>query len=194
MAAYFTVALSETENKQPCYSCENSGRDVECTTLFPEEQIYQCNGFRLPTEAEWEFAARAGTTGAIWTEAGGAEIPLGVEFSCEPDQILSDRTPIAEFAWYCSSAESAQPVAQLKSNGLGFYDLSGNVWEWVHDGYGRYPEGPITNPVGPAANRHVLRGGRWGNEPYALRSAKRLQLPPDFWDGNYGFRVAISSP
>ena len=54
--------------------------------------------------------------------------------------------------------------------------MSGNVWEWSHDGFGNYPEVPTYNPLGGAGDVHALRGGRWGNEPYALRAAKRISL------------------
>ena len=82
-------------------------------------------------------------------------------------------------------------VGQLEPNGFGFYDIRGNVWEWAHDGYWLYPEEATVNPVGDPSDRHSVRGGRWGNEPYALRSSKRILPKADFWDGNFGFRLAI---
>jgi formylglycine-generating enzyme required for sulfatase activity len=193
MAAHFTVYLSQLEGFEACYECEGEGRDVICTPRFQDDGFYECEGFRLPSEAEWEYAARSGTSSAIWTPSGGAEIPSGIEFSCEEEQHLSDGTPIADFAWYCSSSDQAQPVAQLNPNGYGLYDMSGNVWEWVHDGFWFYPEVPTFNPLGIASDEHTLRGGRWGNEPYALRAAKRITVAPDFWDGNFGFRLAIQA-
>jgi formylglycine-generating enzyme required for sulfatase activity len=192
MAAHFTNLLSEEEGLNQCYTCVGSGRDVECDSNFDGGQIYQCEGFRLPTEAEWENASRAGTTSAIWTPNGGAELPVGIEFDCG-DHALSDGTYLATIAWFCGASDQAMPVAQLLPNDFGLYDMSGNVWEWVHDGYGPYPEGDRINHVGAPAPERSIRGGRWGNEPYAMRAAKRIHKEADFWDGNYGFRVAIAS-
>ena len=195
MAAQFTNLLSASEGFSTCYTCEGSGRDVECESNFDGGRIYQCAGFRLPSEAEWEFAARAGTESAIWTPNGGAELPSGIEFDCG-DHTLSDGTYLATIAWFCGSSDQAMPVGQLLSNDYGLYDMSGNVWEWVHDGYGEYPTEAVINYVSvPNGSNpeHSLRGGRWGNEPYALRAAQRIHAEADFWDGNYGFRVAIRS-
>ena len=187
------VDLSQLEGYESCYECEGEGRDVSCSSLFQYEDFYICEGFRLPSEAEWEYASRSGSTSAIWTPSGGAEIPSGVEFSCEEEQFLTDGTAISDFAWYCGTTSRAQSVGQLNPNGYGLYDMSGNVWEWSHDGFGNYPEVPTYNPLGGAGDVHALRGGRWGNEPYALRAAKRISVAPDFWDGNFGFRLAISA-
>jgi len=193
MAAHFTVYLSQLEGYEPCYECEGEGRDVSCSSRYQYEDFYTCEGFRLPSEAEWEYAARSGSTSAIWTPSGGAEIPIGVEFSCEEEQFLTDGTAIGDFAWYCGTTNQAHSVGQLNPNGYGLYDMSGNVWEWSHDGFGNYPEVATYNPLGGAGDVHALRGGRWGNEPYALRAAKRISVAPDFWDGNFGFRLAIST-
>lgn len=192
MAAYFTNMLSDTEGLEQCYSCSGSDRNVECESNFDGGQIYRCPGFRLPSEAEWEYAARSGTESAIWTPNGGAELPNGIEFDCG-DHALSDGTYLATMAWFCGSSDQAMPVGQLIANDYGLYDMSGNVWEWVHDGYGEYPDEAVINYVSPPNGEHSLRGGRWGNEPYALRAAQRIHAEPDFWDGNYGFRVAIRS-
>ena len=197
MAAQFTNRLSESIGLNTCYTCEGSGRDVECESKLEDGVIYQCPGFRLPTEVEWEYASRSGTEAAIWTPNGGAELPSGIEFDCN-DHTLSDGTYLSTLAWFCGSSDQAMPVGQLLANDYGLYDMSGNVWEWVHDAYGPYPTSSQTNYALSADSNddnplHSLRGGRWGNEPYALRAAKRINLEANFWDGNYGFRVAIRS-
>lgn len=192
MAAHFTNMLSDSQELEQCYSCTGEGRDVECESNFDGGQIYQCAGFRLPSEIEWEFAARSGTESAIWTPNGGAELPSGIEFECD-DHTLSDGTDLSTVAWFCGSTDQAMPVAQLLPNDYGLYDMSGNVWEWVHDGCGGYPTEAVINYVSAPNGEHSLRGGRWGNEPYALRAAQRIHAEADFWDGNYGFRVAIRS-
>jgi len=192
MAVGFTNYLSQREGLVACYDCIGSGRDIQCTVKdqFQGEGIYRCAGFRLPTEAEWELAARAGSTSALWTPNGGGELPTGIPFDCG-DHLLSDGTRLGDLAWFCGVTDQAQPVGLLEPNGFGFYDLHGNVWEWTHDRFDFYPLDATTNHVGMGYEEHTLRGGRWGNEPYAMRAAKRIQSESDFWDGNYGFRIAI---
>ena len=107
----------------------------------------------LPTEAEWEYACRAGTTGPY---AGGSLDSMG---------------------WYRNnSGGKTHPVGQKQPNLWGFYDMHGNVWEWCNDWYGAYPSGSVTDPTGSASggNRGVLRGGRWDSEARGCRSANRL--------------------
>ncbi len=127
-------------------------------------------GYRLPTEAEWEYAARAGTTGDYGI-AG----------------------PVCSFAWVgdnnCSQGKT-WPVAQKPANAWGLHDMHGNVWEWVQDWYGPYPSTPQTNPTGPATGSvRVLRGGSWYNAIHA-RSASRSGDTPSTRGNGFGFRLA----
>ena len=195
-AVYATNLLSEKDGLDTCYSCAVIRGVQSCTEKmrysFDEARISDCPGYRLPTEAEWEYAARAGTNAAFWTQSGGAEIREGEAHECIENLTLTDGSLLADQGWYCdNSDDSTHPVGGLQPNGWALYDMRGNVWEWVHDGYGRYEDMEQTiNPDGNGTtDMGVLRGGRWGNESYALRAAKRLSLERSYKDGNFGFRV-----
>ena len=128
--------------------------------------------YRLPTEAEWEYACRAGSTTRFCF--GDKEEKLG------------------EYAWYGDNSEGkTHPVGQKQPNAWGLYDMHGNVWEWCQDWYGDYPAGPVTDPRGPDAGEYrVLRGGSWDNDTRNLRSAVRNYYYPDYRSDIIGFRVA----
>jgi formylglycine-generating enzyme required for sulfatase activity len=130
---------------------------------------------RLPTEAEWEYACRAGTTTAF--SFGDADSALG------------------DYAWYgANSGDETHPVGQKKPNAWGLYDMHGNVMEWCADWYKDYPKGAVTDPQGPASGSgRVLRGGSWNDDPDFCRSAYRYPFDtPDDRAINYGFRVVVS--
>ena len=123
--------------------------------------------YRLPTEAEWEYACRAGSDTAL---ANGDLLSL----YCEPDPNLE------EMAWYCgNSGRRLHPVGQKRPNAWGLYDMHGNVAEWCQDWYGAYPATPETDP--PGANSgpgRVVRGGSWFSSAKNCRSAARFYWPP----------------
>ncbi len=138
---------------------------------------------RLPTEAEWEYAARAGTT----TRFGFGDA-LGCsdesEYCAELDQFM---------VWTGNERGCAEPVGSRKPNRLGLYDMHGNVWEWVADRLGRYPVEAVTDPTGPTSGTYyVIRGGSWVNQACACRSAARQGDSIDHHGDVLGFRVAIS--
>jgi len=123
--------------------------------------------YRLPTEAEWEYACRAGSTTAL---ANGDLVTLSWELDPNLD----------ELGWYCGNyGGRPQPVAQKRPNNWGLYDMHGNVWEWVQDWYGPYPETPQTDPSGPPSGPgRVARGGSWCSSARNCRAAARFHLPP----------------
>jgi formylglycine-generating enzyme required for sulfatase activity len=131
--------------------------------------------YRLPTEAEWEYACRAG---------GVTAFSFG-----ESSESLGD------YAWFDeNSRRQTHPVGQKKPNAWGLYDLHGNVWEWCSDRYGEYPQGAVSDPTGPkGGSGRVYRGGSWHYVAAFCRSAIRGRLAPSYRDYNFGFRVALSS-
>ncbi|MDR1888417.1 MAG: formylglycine-generating enzyme family protein [Zoogloeaceae bacterium] len=128
------------------------------------------NKYRLPTEAEWEYAARAGTATAY--------------------HFGNDVANMGRYAWYDgNSSNHPHPVGQKLGNPWGLYDMHGNVWEWVADGY-EDSYSSRNRPANPLSR--VLRGGGWDANPWSLRSAFRRGGKPDSRSGFYGFRLAFS--
>ena len=133
--------------------------------------------YRLPTEAEWEYAVRAGMTTAY-------------SFGNDPEQL-------GKYAWYDSnSGRKTHPVGQLKPNAWGLYDMHGNVWEWVEDDWHKnyasaHNDGRawINTPRGAS---RVIRGGSWNNDAQHCRAALRFNFAPDVRAYDLGFRLARS--
>ena len=130
--------------------------------------------FTLPTEAEWEYACRAGSTTRYY--------------------FGDDESQLVEYAWRSMNSEGkSHPVGQKKPNAWGLYDMHGNVWEWCADWYDHnyYAKSPTDDPVGPSTGSHrVFRGGSWRSFARNCRSACRGDAVPEYCDYRLGFRVA----
>lgn len=130
--------------------------------------------YRLPTEAEWEFAC-----------LGGATTPFS----------FSDIDKVGDFVWSAENGEDkTQPVGGKKPNAWGLYDMHGNVWEWVVDWFAPHPkESQLTDPEGPPSGEHkVFKGGGWSHEAKFSRATSRFMMAPDMGINFVGFRVVLS--
>jgi len=131
--------------------------------------------YRLPTESEWEYACRSGTT----TAYGFGD----------------DASGLGDYGWFDGNSDSStHPVGEKKPNAWGLYDMHGNVWEWCQDWYGDYPSGSATDPTGATSGSlRVFRGGSWILNARYCRSAYRDWLGPGARGSSLGFRVLRSS-
>ena len=163
-AVAFCNAMSKADGLSPYY--ESTGEHVS---------IAGGAGYRLPTEAEWEYACRAGTT--------------------TPYSFVGRENELIRHAWFDKNADGrTRVVGEMKSNPFGLHDMHGNVWEWTWDPYEAdyYFRSPDVDPQGPAqAANHVIRGGGWGSTAAACRSAFRSRSTPGDRDYDLGFRLAL---
>ena len=169
--------MSQTEVTQAAYQAvtgkpnpsQFKGDDLPVEQVAWEEAESYCEavGMGLPTEAQWEYAARAGKAAARYGS---------------PDEV----------AWYSGdSEERTHPVAQKSPNAWGLYDMLGNVWEWCDDWYGEFDEGRQDDPKGPAAGgQKILRGGSWEDSPRFIRDSRRFRYVPSYRYRTFGFRCA----
>ena len=197
-AVYYANELSEAENLESCYRLDGCtgavGVDLNnCNVFF---KGLGCEGYRLPTEAEWEYAARAGTKTAYWIGSnitdGGDPVCMGADDNAG---IL-----LHEAAWYNYNSEGrTHPVAQKAANPFGLYDVHGNVFEWVYDwfdpGYYQTCDEGCEDPRGPDEGLHrVVRGGSWSSYARVVRAAFRNDFDPRVRYAYVGFRLARSLP
>jgi len=154
--------LSRKEGLRPTYS--GSGSNISCD--------FAADGYRLPTEAEWEYAAKGGSRSGGYKYAGGNEA--------------------GNVGWYGSnSGGKTHPVGGKQANELGLYDMTGNVWEWCWDWYGSYGTAARTDPRGPSSgDARVSRGGSWFNDAGYVRTAYRYSNDPESGKFYFGFGLA----
>jgi len=175
-AVAFCNALSRRERLEEAYILEGE-KGTPGTSGYEIQEVrfrgLSCQGYRLPTEAEWEHACRAGTTGARYGD-------------------------IEEIAWHEKNSRGhTQPVGRKRPNRWGLHDMLGNVWEWCWDRHGMPLAGPpLVDPVGPASggDARVLHGGAWNVPPGIVRAAYRGCAPPGSRDHAFGFRCVRTLP
>ena len=145
----------------------------DCQTFITKLNALTGVTFRLPTEAEWEYAAKGGKKSNGYTYAGS--------------------NTIGDVAWYYNNSNSTTHAVGTKfANELGLYDMSGNVWEWCQDWYGDYSSDVQTDPTGPSSGSdRVLRGGSWDDGATICRVADRFYFTPTYRDNYRGFRLAL---
>ena len=186
-AAAYCNALSVRARHTPCYTCSGSGRSVTCAEHpdYQGQDVYACSGYRLPTDAEWEYACRAGTQDAYYS---GPNAPYACDCNGASDPGLD---PIA---WYCANSGSTpHPVATKRANAWNLHDMAGNVREWCHDWWQReLGSSAVTNPVGTGTSSafRAIRGGSWTHNARHTRSANRASNSVLFRYYNLGFRCA----
>jgi len=170
----------EVMGNNPAHFKDSTDGAVEMVTYFDVldfiDELNKKTGmqFRLPTEAEWEYAANGGERGKRTRYAGSYKID--------------------EVAWYeRNSGNRTHPVGQKLPNELGVFDMSGNVYEWTEDWFKRYKSKDLLNPQGPEKGKtKVIRGGCWHDDREGCRVQCRVEMSPDDRNGCLGFRLALS--
>lgn len=161
---------------------------------------YDCFGYMIPTEAQWEVAARSGTSKSFWTglgdDFGGEAAPPD---SCGGEAIITDgvHTNLGTLAWYCATQEEplgVKDVAQKSPNGFGLFDVHGNVGEWTSDWWGCSQEVLNRGSWCSSGTMRNLKGACWYAEPSHMRVTERTFGAMLLQDNYVGFRISISIP
>jgi formylglycine-generating enzyme required for sulfatase activity len=149
--------------------------------------------YRLPREAEWEYACRAGSTNAFWNGDDVESLATIGNIMDASAKAKWRNYPNLSYVERSDGFVFTSPVGNYPSNGFGLYDMHGNVWEWCSDWYGAYPDVSVSDPEGPIeGSRRVFRGGGWSNVAANCRSAVRSWNAPSHRRFDLGFRLALS--
>lgn len=185
-AAAYCNELSDARFLPRCYLCEGEGETVTCLLETSHATPQVCRGYRLPTEAEWEYAVRAETTEA--TYAGDLDTE---QLGCESNDILDS------IAAFCGNTDETRAVGEGQANDWGveggLFDMLGNVSEWCHDWYDEYPASTALDPWGPSeppggVGERVFRGGAFSDAAADVRAARRSHAPPEQRGPEIGLR------
>jgi formylglycine-generating enzyme required for sulfatase activity/Tfp pilus assembly protein PilF len=188
-AAKYCNARSQKEGLTPAYTIDTTQIDPNNKSEYDDKKWQvslnqNANGYRLPTEAEWEYACRAGTTTPFNTgnniTTDQANYDGRYPYNNNPEGTFRDKTTV---------------VGSFAPNAWGLCDMHGNVWEWCWDWYGGYSDENQSDPLGAGSGAsHVLRGGSWGADAQFVRSSNRGVIDPDNPYGNYGFGLRVVRP
>jgi formylglycine-generating enzyme required for sulfatase activity len=175
-----------------CMNGVSGGIKSATLTITAGTNAFDCTGYRLPSESEWEYAARAGSLSAFYPSTGNdGTISVTTANTLDPNA--------TQIAWYDYNANGPAPVATLEANAWGLFDMSGNVWEWCWDkGFENYESGTVSSPLldpdgsgSPlTATYHVRRGGSWNSDVTRVRSGRRGYLLGGNFNNELGFRLA----